>query len=140
MRIHVFSNRIAINNFVHCLHSQLPIIRSFDIRFIFYFFVRFKFPCEYGYDLRYGQHLRASYAAVDSWLYSWPTQFQRYFVFCQLTLKCKCWTIEATCMFLVPHNIVLLFIVLRRLFGVRNLIYTICTLYISTIHCYLDFW
>lgn len=127
----IFWNRKAISNFVQCLHSQLHIIRSIDI--CFFSLVRFKFPCEYEYDLGYGQHFRASYTAITSWPYSWPTQFHQYFVFCQLTLKCKCWTIEAFVYSL--FRIILFwfsFIVLRRLVGGRRLIY-----YISIYHLLL---
>lgn len=132
-----FGNRKAISNFVQCLHSQLHVIRSFEIRFLFYFSFASHFHVNmdtiYDMDTTWELQMQQS----SSWLYSWPTQFRRYFVFCQLTLKCKCWTIEAFVCSLFRNNIVLFFIVLRRFVWWQKS-YTLLCIY--TIYCYLDFW
>lgn len=67
------------------------------VRYSFFFLSIFRLNFHVNMDTIYDMdniwelHMQQS----SSWLYSWPTQFRRHFVFCQLTLKCKCWTIEA---------------------------------------------
>lgn len=94
VRIHIFWNRKAISISVQCLHSQLHVIRSFDIRF-FSFASNFHVNMDTNYDMDNTWELHMQQSTFGFIHDQHNSIGILYSVFCQLSLKCKCWTIEA---------------------------------------------